>query len=60
MSIYKFNKLLLLDGWEEEQLYRHLTSQPSRTDIKISGGHRGINFLQTQKQYEGYLPDDKF
>lgn len=59
-SKYKFNKLLLIDGWEEEQLRKHLKSQVQRKDIKIVGQHRGISFLQCQKQYEGYLPDDKF
>lgn len=31
-----------------------------RLDIKVLGHRGGLSFLESQKQYEGYLPDDKF
>lgn len=44
----------------EENKYWIGKVKVERTDIKHTGHNRGYSFLQMLKQYEGYLPDDKF
>lgn len=60
LSKYPRNKALDIPGWEHNELMKHLSKQQSRTDIHISGHYRGFSFLSTQKQYQGYLLDDKY